>query len=138
MINTGTEDARVPIAYVEEKYNCHWVGQLPLKDKYGNWQTDSCADIYYHENPPNGYSKYLGIILRDVAYITSGASAVEGEFTGIVADDGEIIYSRYDHDYRVSTDGSVWIDGGRSYTRCLAGSTYVRLHVVDGVIKVQQ
>ena len=35
----------------------------------------------------------------------------------VVAANGDVIYSRYRHDYRHSPDGSVWIDGGRDYTR---------------------
>jgi outer membrane protein assembly factor BamB len=80
-----------------------------------------------------GYSKYFALIIQNgSAYITSGASAVDGIITGIVADDGEIIYSRYRHDYRTSTDGTVFIDGGRDYVRCGRGGRCVSLKIVDG------
>jgi hypothetical protein len=37
--------------------------------------------------------------------------------TGIVADNGEVIYSRYRHDFVYSTDRSVFVDGGRDYVK---------------------
>lgn len=135
MINTGRDDAICNIAKVEEKYNAKWVGQFPLKTKYGGWSSDSCADIYYQEVPPvEGYSHYFGLIIQNGSlYITSGACLENKEFVGIRANDGEIIYSRYCHDMRYSTDKSVWIDGGFDYTRRSHG-VIVNLKLVDGEI----
>jgi hypothetical protein len=50
--------------------------------------------------------------------ISDGISATE-TFVGIVAENGDIIYSRFRHDYRTSEDKSVSIDGGREYTRAV-------------------
>jgi hypothetical protein len=49
--------------------------------------------------------------------ITNAISAFEHPMLGVVADDGEVIVSGYRHDYRRSKDGTVFIDGGRDYTR---------------------
>lgn len=131
-INTGRDCAICNIATVEEKYKASWVGQMPIRLKNGDW-SESPADVYWQETPPvEGYSKYFAIIHRDgVLYITSGASAVEGVFYAVVADDGEVIYSRCRHDYRESTDGSVTIDGGRDYCRTSI-TKVIQLKIVDG------
>ena len=133
IVNNGRDDVKFDIAKIEAKYNAKFVGQLCLKVRGGGWHSDDCGDIYYQENPPHGSSKYLAMIIQGgSAYITSGASAVEGVITGIVADDGEIIYSRYRHDNRMSTDGSTMIDGGRDYVKCNMGGKTVQLKIVDG------
>ena len=56
---------------------------------------------------------------------------MEPLISAAVADDGEIIYSKYRHDYNVSKDKSVFIDGGRDYTRGGVGK-YITLKVIDG------
>lgn len=131
-INTGRHWSICNIATVEEKYKANWVGQMPLRTKDGQW-SDSPADVYWQETPPvKGYSNYFAIIHRDgVLYITSGASAVEGTFYAVVADDGEVLYSRCRHDYRESSDGSVTIDGGRDYCRTSVTKA-IELKIVDG------
>lgn len=136
MINTGRSDAICDIAKVEAKYNAKWVGQLALRTAGNGWSSDSCGDVYYQETPPEGYSKYLALLFQfGSLYITSGASAVEGIISGVEANDGEIIYSRYRHDYRTSTDGSVFVDGGRDYLKTGNNSKIVELVIVDGVMK---
>ncbi len=63
--------------------------------------------------------------------ITNAITATETIITGIKAQNGEIIYSRYRHDYRESKDGSVFIDGGRDYTRH-SGGELVELKIING------
>ncbi len=131
-INTGRSDAICYIAKIENKYNAKWVGQFPLKTKSGNWSSDNCADVYYQETPPvEGYSNYFGLIIQcGELYITSAACLENIEVIGVVSDDNEVIYSRYDHDMRYSTDKSVWIDGGFSYIRSCVGAKLVSLKLV--------
>lgn len=133
-VNTGRSECNFDISKVEEKYNAKFVGRLCLKTHSGNWQEDSCADIYWQATPPvEGYSNYFGLIIQcGSAYIISGASAVEGILNGVIADDGEIIYSRYRHDMRYSSDRSVWIDGGRDYVRGGMHGKYIIMKIVDG------
>jgi len=129
-INTGWADAICDIDKVEKKYNAKWVGQFQMRTKDGSWTSDNCGDVYYQENPPNGYSNYLALIIQQGSlYITSGESAVQGVINAVEANDGEIIYSRYRHDYRVSGDKSVFIDGGRDYVRSTLGAKPVQLAV---------
>lgn len=132
-VNSGRKDCQFNIANVENKYNAKYVGQFCLRDKYGNWVND-IAEVFWQPTPPvEGYSNYFALFIRDGAtFITSGASAVEGTLYAVQADDGEIIYSRYRHDYRVSQDKSVWIDGGRDYTRHGSHGKLIELKIVDG------
>tara|TARA_R110000868_G_C10515850_1_gene732604 strand:- start:8 stop:487 length:480 start_codon:yes stop_codon:yes gene_type:complete len=130
-VNNGRADCVVKIETVEKKYNAKYVGQLCLKTKDGSW-AESPAEIFWQPTPPAGYSNYLGLIIQGgTLYITSGAAAVEPVISGAIAADGEIIYSRYRHDYRTSKDGTIWIDGGRDYTRGGIGQ-YIQLKIVNG------
>lgn len=131
-VNTCRDDCPFAINAVEQKYNAKFVGMLPAKAKDGSWLLDPLA-VFWQEKPPvEGYSNYMGLLVRNgETYITSGASAVEGVIIGVVADNGEIIYSNCRWDMRHSTDGSVWIDGGRDYTRT-SGGKIVEMVIVDG------
>lgn len=133
-VNNGREDSIFKIPEVEAKYNAKYVGQLALRTANGYWSEDSPGEVFYQEKPPvEGYSNYFALINRNgTIYITSGASAVEGVIDGIVAKNGEIIYSRYRHDMRFSTDKSVWIDGGRDYIRSAGVVHLVYLKIIDG------
>jgi outer membrane protein assembly factor BamB len=132
-INNGHEDCVVKIPGVETKYNAKYVGQMALRTVGGGWSEDIPGEVFYQANPPHGYSNYMALIIqRGTLYITSGASAVEGVISGVIADDGEIIYSRARHDMRYSTDKTVWIDGGRDYMRSGTHGRFVVLKVVDG------
>lgn len=132
-VNSGRADAQFNIEKVEAKYNAKFVGQFCLKTRDGGW-ANSPADVYWQATPPvAGYSNYFGLIYQHGGvYITSGASAVEPLIDAVVAHDGEIIYSRWRHDYRTSTDGSTDIDGGRDYVRRSKGGRNILLKVVDG------
>ncbi len=131
-VNSGRSDAITDIDKVENKYNAKWVGQFPLKTRNGYF-SESPADVYYQETPPvEGYSNYFGLIFQQGSlYITSAADVPKYEISAVSAADGEIIYSRYRHDFRYSTDKSVWIDGGLDYTRCSLVATF-GLVVIDG------
>lgn len=133
VVNSGRDEAFCDIAKVEEKYNAKFVGQFCLKTRDGQW-ANSPADVYWQATPPvAGYSNYFGLIIQGGdLYITSGAAGVEPIITGVVADDGEIIYSRYRHDYRTSKDGSVFIDGGRDYTKGGTHGRYINIKVRNG------
>lgn len=103
---------------LEEIYNAKYIADLCLRTKTGGW-SEQPAMIFWQEKPPNPeFSNYFGIYPHPITnewYITSAQSAAEGYWDAMVADDGEIIFSRYRHDYRVSADKSVMVDGGRDY-----------------------
>lgn len=122
---------------VEEKYNAQYVCELPIKTADGGWVNFPCAIFYTEEKHPDG-SNYMALYknpLDGKMYVCDGASAVRETFVGAVADNGEIIYSRYRHDYRMSEDGSVMIDGGKDYVRTTA-KKLVSIKVVQGHMEI--
>ena len=112
------------IKKVEEKYDAKYLLEACLRSKDGMWYNHPAAIFYTEKAHPQG-SNYFGLYMYQglggaaaidpYPMITNGASAIQGIFKGARAADGEIIYSRYRHDYRTSKDGSVSVDGGRDY-----------------------
>jgi outer membrane protein assembly factor BamB len=102
-----------------------------------------CVEVFYGAEPHQlSGSKYFGLYKAGRTgelMITNGAFIEDQTIDAIVAEDGEIIFSRYRHDYRSSTDGTVFIDGGRAYTRSsvVPDERRVTLVVRDGILKVQ-
>lgn len=118
MVNNKRSECKFDIEQVEVVYNAFYVGEFCLKKKDGGWHNFPVS-VFYQETPPvEGYSNYFALYIRyaDVL-ITDGSSAVEGVISCVRADDGEIIYSAYRHDFCVSKDESVFIDGGRDYIK---------------------
>ena len=131
--NKGTQ-LPIKVDAVEQKYNAKYVGDFCLKTASGGW-TESPVAIFWQETPPvKGYSHYFGLFFQDgKIMITDGASAFHDKISGIVADNGEVIFSRYRHDFHYSTDNSVAVDGGRDYMRCLGNIHNPHVHIIpDG------
>lgn len=87
---------------------------------YGKDWTNFAVPVWYQPIPAKYHSNYFTFIRNlknSNVFIMDGSSAFSVPFEGVVADDGEIIYSRYRHDYVLSEDKSVSIDGGREYTK---------------------
>jgi hypothetical protein len=61
-----------------------------------------------------------------MVYITSGACVEDLEIAAVESG-GEIIFSRFRHDYRMTVDGQAMIDGGRDYTRGSTAGTWLTL-----------
>ena len=95
--------------------------------------------IFYVAVPKNpNYSNYFALFKRgNHTLITDGISATQGTIVAVKADNGEIIYSRYRNDFRGAKDGSVWIDGGRDYTRTSSFKDTIGLRIVDGEIVIE-
>lgn len=118
------------IAMIEKNHRAIYVFESCIgksTDKPGMWNwINQPVSIFYQPDPamvPEGGSHYFGIYrqrrvenLPQEIMICNAISCAE-PFTGVVADNGDIIYSRYRHDMRTSPDESVWIDGGRDYLR---------------------
>jgi hypothetical protein len=105
---------------------------------------DICIEIFYGDTPhPDSGSRYFGLYKggwnREL-YITDGSFVEDQLISAVIADNGDIVYSRYRHDYRSSPDGSVWIDGGRAYTRrgLYPKEKHCTLVVREGVLQVKQ
>ena len=132
-IINDTSEAGFVIPTVEDKYNAKYMGSWALRTRDGAWAEVPSA-IFYVENPDRslGHTNYFGLFTRGSStYITKGDSAFT-DLTGVLAKDGEVVISRYRHDYRGSSDDSVWIDGGRDYLRYNGVSKVVSVEVVDG------
>ena len=51
---------------------------------------------------------------RDIPAVDLGDTWIEDlEFVAVQANNGDVIYSRYNNEHRVSDDGSVWVCGDR-------------------------
>jgi len=119
------------IGYLEERFKVTYIGDFPLIDERGYW-TRIPFCIFYQEYPDveNGHTNYLGIFhSMGRQTLVNGASAFSQPVIGIEADDGEIIYSSYAHDFVRSQDGSVFIDGGRDYIKSSVHGKLVELNI---------
>lgn len=98
----------------------------------------SVAVFYGDVAHPVSQSRYFALYYNSIdggLMITDGSFIENQEIVGVVAMDGEIIFSRHRHDYRTSSDGSVFVDGGRDYTRTNT-SKKVLVKVIDGVLNI--
>jgi hypothetical protein len=97
------------------------------------------AIFYADEAHPDSGSRYFGLYYTGVEnqlMITNGAFIEEQNITGVVAENGDVIYSRYRHDYRRSPDDTVFVDGGRAYLRTNSINT-VNMVVKEGILEVE-
>ena len=106
------------IRIAEDKYGAKYMGYWCTKRPDGKSWNERPVDVFYQPAPDvaKGHTHYFGLLIQGgTLYITNAASAFEEPITGIICEDGEVIVSRYRHDY-VEKDGRM-IDGGRDYVR---------------------
>lgn len=101
------------------------------------------AFVFWCPQPREGYENhYFGIVtLYDCAKIIDASSVAEGTWAGLLhVPSGEVIFSRYRHDFREFSFGGPAVDGGRDYVRIVGDLTsdyrQVQLRCVDGKFKV--
>ena len=127
---------------IEAHYEATYVCESCIKNTKGGW-ANVPVSIFYQPDPakvPKGGSQWFGLFFRQQFLpdldgstrlcVVNAISAVENDIAGIVAKNGDVIYSRYRHDYRWSPDKSVMIDGGRDYTRNNGGGPIVTLRII--------
>jgi hypothetical protein len=117
ILNESTIFGEKQIAIIEEKYNAKYVFETCLRARDGGWANFPAAVFYQEEAYPGG-SNYFAMYFGEDGnvYITdAGPSIIDEEFTGLEAE-GEVVYSRYRHDYRAGKNGA-FVDGGRDYFR---------------------
>jgi hypothetical protein len=117
ILNESTIFGEKQITIIEEKYNAKYVFETCLRARDGGWANFPAAVFYQEEAYPGG-SNYFALYLGEDGqmYITdAGPSIIDEEFTGLESE-GEVVYSRYRHDYRASKNGA-FVDGGRDYFR---------------------
>lgn len=108
---------RKGIKAVEKAYGAKYMGFWCTKRNNGAWN-ETPVDVFYqpHADTEKGHSNYFGIYVQQgKPWITNAESAFSEPITGAICDDGEVIVSRYRHDY-VEKKGAM-IDGGRDYIR---------------------
>lgn len=106
---------------VETGYNAKYLGPWTIKDRSGNW-TNYPVDVFYVESPDTskGHSNYFGLFKKgDSLMICDASSAFSEPIVGLLAENNEVLISRYRHDY--VKKGEVFVDGGREYLRRSAG-----------------
>lgn len=127
------------IKTIEREKQAKHLGYWCTKAPKGYWN-ESPVDVFYVANPDTskGHSHYFGMFIRDeVIYIANAESAFPKEgMTGLLCHDGEVIVSRYRHDF-VERNGC-FIDGGRDYTRSSVPASYVKVTVTDGVFHFEK
>lgn len=107
------------ITKIEKNYNAKYVIDACLRSgEDGAWGNFPAAIFYSEEPHPQG-SNYMALYWSMVHagwVVNEGKSAVQGVFNGFLFEDGELVHSRYRHDYFVHRGAMV--DGGRDYFRC--------------------
>lgn len=134
IITNPTYYALDAINYIESKYNVKYIFESCIKGKE-DWLSIPSLIFYSKKRHPEG-SNYLAVTKsRGQNIILSNGESATEPFSGIIADNGDIIYSHYKHHFNESEDKSVWIDGGRNYTRTNNVEKLIRLIVIcDKVI----
>jgi hypothetical protein len=128
------------IELIEKKYNSKYVFETCLQNTDGGWINEPAA-IFYSEVPHPMGSNYFAFYKAGANLgfmICDAKKHIEGSFIGVRADNGDIIYSRYRHDYRKSPDNSVWVDGGRDYFRSDVNVNTVKFKVVKDKLKLDE
>ncbi len=109
----------IDIEKAEKAFNGTYIGDFAIKDKNGNW-TEIPVAVFFNPKPDldKGHKHLFGLFMRGHSLIICDASIVgEVEWSGALAQNGEILISTYRHDYKKSSDGTAIIDGGQDYIR---------------------
>jgi hypothetical protein len=117
ILNECTFLTQEQIRDIEDKYNAKYVFESCCKDRDGNWGNFPAAIFYTEKAHPEGSNYFAMFFSHRHLMIADGISATEKHIVGVEAFNGDVIYSRYRHDYRTSPDKTVFIDGGRDYLR---------------------
>lgn len=146
----------VDVILAAEKFACSYVGQFPggrTDDVTGELKfRDAAVDVFYQPNPAPGHGHYFSMFVnRDRMYIANADYVTMLMMYGIYDNDGNILYPRFQHDFRFTDDHAYGADGGWWFKdedtgywgmnwRALGSSTAMpktcRLSVVDGRLEV--
>lgn len=106
------------IKIAEEKYGAKYMGYWCTKRLDGASWNERPVDVFYQPTPDTskGHTHYFGLFIQEGnLWITNAASCFADPISGVICEDGEVIVSRFRHDY--VTKGDRMIDGGRDYVR---------------------
>lgn len=107
------------IRLIEKHYNVKYVVEIAAKLKNGQWSDTPAAVFYQNNKHPTG-SNYLGIFndpSNNNWILFDALPTISQPWTGAINKDGQVIFSRYRHDFRESPAKDFAIDGGRDYVR---------------------
>lgn len=124
------------ISIIEEKYGVKYICETCIKTK-GYWRNEPSL-IFYSKKPHPEGSNYLSVSRQNNSFVLSNGISATEPFAGVQAKNGEIIYSRFRHDFRTSSDKSVFIDGGREYTRIIGDQSPSLVQLIIAKDKVVQ
>jgi hypothetical protein len=121
-----------------------YVGDLAVRGLKGLW-SDVPVAVFYTPEPREGRTNhYFGVYKsqtrRDMPtwMICDATSAAEHTWDGLEMK-GEVIFSRWRHDFRSFSFGGPCVDGGPDYLRVVGLQEIakpVRLRLVNGIFKV--
>ncbi|RYD62073.1 MAG: hypothetical protein EOP83_15520 [Verrucomicrobiaceae bacterium] len=144
-INMGDILYQADISKIAERFAkqtggaCRFIGSLCLTGP-GNDYTEPYLTFWQEKHAPE-HSNYFGLIRRGNGTMISNASSITRGTWGGLADvnTGEVLFSRYRHDFRRSISGNFTVDGGRDYTKYSGtGFVPVKLRVIrDRMILVE-
>lgn len=118
-----------------------FLGELTVRTERGRngpdtYSTAPVAVFWQERLIDPSHSHYFGLYLgRAGLMIADGSSVASGTWNGLMhKTTGEIVFSRYVHDFRHPSDESFFVDGGRDYfkTTNAEEAVTVRLSVIDG------
>jgi len=114
------------IGIIQEKYNAKYMGYWCTKRNGGGSWNEVPVDVFYVENPDTskGHTNFFGMFRKgENVLITDASSCFSVPMTGILTKQGEVVVSRFRHDYRGAGDGA--IDGGRDYTKLIGEACHM-------------
>lgn len=136
-INHGERYYRhIDVKRIEEHYKAHYVGDFAIRQKDGSWSERPVMVFYQPFLDDPKHTHYFGVFPRSGQLMICDASSIVGLPMLGIESGGEIVYSRYRHDFRQTSDGKATIDGGRDYTKRSGSAREIWLVIIEGEIKV--
>lgn len=115
IVNDRSIFSRQAIKKIEARYDAKWIVDSAVPYTKENVWSESPAAIFYTETPHPQGSNYFGIIESVESFsILDAKPAIDIPFIGLLID-GDVVFSRYRHDYREHK--GIFVDGGRDYFR---------------------
>ncbi len=114
--NLGVDVAKV--LEMEKFSRCFHIGQFPGGRRKANGDIefrDEAVDVFYQPNPDRslGHSNYFSVFNHQGSvYITNAEYVTDVLLSGIIDSEGDILYARYQHDFRYTFDKKCGVDGG--------------------------
>ncbi len=126
------------IRFLSERYQARYLGCWCVKQRDGSW-SDVPVDVFYQPKPnlDLGHTNYFGVFLYEQHTMMIAAdSAFSEPMTGVLLKSGEVLVSRFRHDYQCKQ--GIGIDGGRDYVKVSMGATQVDVQVLDGEFRFNE